>query len=115
MYLFSTIVDADKEMHAFRKGRSQLVLFADVDVAVIVQRIVEGRPFPVPFIRRAANGAPTRMIRIGRQTLGTTIRPTRPVKIEAPGRSAITSATRSVQTCEGKRKALPTISSHTNR
>jgi pyruvate/2-oxoglutarate dehydrogenase complex dihydrolipoamide acyltransferase (E2) component len=48
-------VDADKRMHAYRRGRSQLVAFDDVDVAVPVKRVMEGRELPVPFIIRAAN------------------------------------------------------------
>jgi hypothetical protein len=48
-------VDADRQMHAYRRGRSQLVLFDEVDVAVPVERVVEGRQLPVPFIIRAAN------------------------------------------------------------
>jgi pyruvate/2-oxoglutarate dehydrogenase complex dihydrolipoamide acyltransferase (E2) component len=48
-------VDADKRMHAYRKGRRQLVVFDEVDVAVPVERVVEGRELPVPFIVRAAN------------------------------------------------------------
>jgi pyruvate/2-oxoglutarate dehydrogenase complex dihydrolipoamide acyltransferase (E2) component len=48
-------VDRDRRMHAYRKGRRQIVLFDDVDVAFIVERTVEGEPFPIPFIIRAAN------------------------------------------------------------
>jgi pyruvate/2-oxoglutarate dehydrogenase complex dihydrolipoamide acyltransferase (E2) component len=48
-------VDADKRMHAYRKGRGQLVLFDDVDVTVLVERTVEGARVPVPYIVRAAN------------------------------------------------------------
>jgi pyruvate/2-oxoglutarate dehydrogenase complex dihydrolipoamide acyltransferase (E2) component len=48
-------VNADKRMHAYREGRNRLVLFDDVDVAVLVERTVEGTPLPVPFIIRAAN------------------------------------------------------------
>jgi pyruvate/2-oxoglutarate dehydrogenase complex dihydrolipoamide acyltransferase (E2) component len=48
-------VDADKRLHAYRKGRGQLVLFEDVDVTVPVERKVEGKRVPVPYIIRAAN------------------------------------------------------------
>jgi pyruvate/2-oxoglutarate dehydrogenase complex dihydrolipoamide acyltransferase (E2) component len=48
-------IDADKRMHAYRQGRSRLVLFDEVDVAVPVERVLEGRALPVPFIIRAAN------------------------------------------------------------
>jgi pyruvate/2-oxoglutarate dehydrogenase complex dihydrolipoamide acyltransferase (E2) component len=48
-------VDADRRMHAYRQGPSQLVLFDEVDVAVPVERVMEGSELPVPFIIRAAN------------------------------------------------------------
>jgi pyruvate/2-oxoglutarate dehydrogenase complex dihydrolipoamide acyltransferase (E2) component len=48
-------VDADKRMHAYRKGWSRLILFDDVDVAVIVERPVEGQRVPVPYVIRGAN------------------------------------------------------------
>jgi pyruvate/2-oxoglutarate dehydrogenase complex dihydrolipoamide acyltransferase (E2) component len=48
-------VDADKRMHACRKGRGQLVLFDDVDVTLLVERTVEGNRVPVPCVIRAAN------------------------------------------------------------
>src|SRR5207237_3405898 len=48
-------IDADKAMQAYRLGRRQLVLFADVDVANVVERDVEGQRLPVWHIIRAAN------------------------------------------------------------
>ena len=48
-------IDADKAMHAYRKGRRHLVLFADVDVTTVVEREVGGHKVPVPHIIRAAN------------------------------------------------------------
>lgn len=48
-------IDEDKTMHAHRRGKRELVLFDDVDVAVVVERIVESTRIPVPHIVRAAN------------------------------------------------------------
>jgi pyruvate/2-oxoglutarate dehydrogenase complex dihydrolipoamide acyltransferase (E2) component len=48
-------VGADRRMHAYRKGRGELVLFDEVDVTVLVERTVEGTRVPVPHIVRAAN------------------------------------------------------------
>jgi pyruvate/2-oxoglutarate dehydrogenase complex dihydrolipoamide acyltransferase (E2) component len=48
-------VDANKRMHAYRKGRGQLVLFDEVDVTVLVERTVEEARVPVPYTVRAAN------------------------------------------------------------
>ncbi len=48
-------IDEDKVMHAHRKGRRELVLFDDVDVTVVVERIIGGARIPVPHIVRAAS------------------------------------------------------------
>jgi pyruvate/2-oxoglutarate dehydrogenase complex dihydrolipoamide acyltransferase (E2) component len=48
-------VDADRRMHAYRKGSRQLMLFDEVDVTVLVERLVEGQRVPAPCIIRAAN------------------------------------------------------------
>ena len=48
-------VDEDRRMHAYRRGRSQLVVFDDVDVTVLVETDVEGARIPFPHIVRAAN------------------------------------------------------------
>jgi chloramphenicol O-acetyltransferase len=42
-------------LHAYRKGRRELVLFDDVDVTIPVEREVEGHKIPVNVIVRAAN------------------------------------------------------------
>lgn len=55
VWCLARTIDADKRMHAYRKGWSQLVVFDDVDVTVIVELGVEGKQFPVPYIVRAAN------------------------------------------------------------
>jgi pyruvate/2-oxoglutarate dehydrogenase complex dihydrolipoamide acyltransferase (E2) component len=49
-------VDEHKSLHAHRKGKRELVLFDDVDVAVAVERVVNGEKMPVPYVVRAANG-----------------------------------------------------------
>ena len=48
-------IDEDRRMHAYRRGRSRLVLFSDVDVTVLVETDVEGARIPFPHIVRAAN------------------------------------------------------------
>jgi pyruvate/2-oxoglutarate dehydrogenase complex dihydrolipoamide acyltransferase (E2) component len=48
-------VDENKAMQAYRWGRRRMVLFADVDVGIMVEREVEGARMPVPHIIRAAN------------------------------------------------------------
>ena len=52
---FARAIDQDRAMQAYRLGRRHLVLFADVDVTNMVERIVDGQRIPVPHIIRAAN------------------------------------------------------------
>ena len=51
-------VDMNKEVHAYRNWRSQLVLFDDVDIQIQVERDMQGQKFPVPHIVRGANKRP---------------------------------------------------------
>jgi pyruvate/2-oxoglutarate dehydrogenase complex dihydrolipoamide acyltransferase (E2) component len=48
-------VGEDKAMHAYRRGRKQLILFDEVDVLTYVETELEGQKFPVAHIIRAAN------------------------------------------------------------
>jgi hypothetical protein len=48
-------VDENKALHACRKGRKQLVLFDEVDVATPIEREMEGQKQPMIYIIRAAN------------------------------------------------------------
>ncbi|RLF59487.1 MAG: hypothetical protein DRN27_02525 [Thermoplasmata archaeon] len=53
-YCFSKTVNEQKHMHALRK-RKKLVIFDDVDLAIIIERKVEGILQPVSYIIRSAN------------------------------------------------------------
>jgi pyruvate/2-oxoglutarate dehydrogenase complex dihydrolipoamide acyltransferase (E2) component len=52
-------VSEHQSIHALRKGRRRLVVFEDVDVAIIVERVIEqsntGETLPMPYIIRKAN------------------------------------------------------------
>ena len=48
-------VEMNKQVHAYRNWRSQLVLFDDVDIHIQVERDLRGQKFPVPHIVRGAN------------------------------------------------------------
>ena len=52
---FAQAIAADRQVHAYRRGRQTLVLFDDVDVTVLVESDVEGARIPVPHIVRAAD------------------------------------------------------------
>jgi pyruvate/2-oxoglutarate dehydrogenase complex dihydrolipoamide acyltransferase (E2) component len=52
-------ISEHKYVHALRRGRQRLVIFEDVDVAIIAERAVDqsgsGKTLPMPYIIRKAN------------------------------------------------------------
>ena len=52
---FAHVIGKDTSLQAYRKGKYRVVEFADVDVAVLVEHILNGERVPVPHIVRAAN------------------------------------------------------------
>lgn len=48
-------VDENKALHAYRNWRNQLVIFEDIDVAVMIEIPLAGRTFPLLHVIRAAN------------------------------------------------------------
>lgn len=52
---FAHVIGEDTSLQAYRKGKSRVVEFEDVDVAVLVEHILDGHRVPVPHIVRAAN------------------------------------------------------------
>jgi len=53
--VFVRIVDQDRSMQAYRQGTSSIVVFDDVDAAVMIEREIAGETLPVVHIIRAAN------------------------------------------------------------
>jgi pyruvate/2-oxoglutarate dehydrogenase complex dihydrolipoamide acyltransferase (E2) component len=51
-------VDEDRAMHAYRQGRSKVILFDEVDLAVMIERDIGDSTLPVVSIVRAANRKP---------------------------------------------------------
>ncbi|MHA2248068.1 MAG: 2-oxo acid dehydrogenase subunit E2 [Candidatus Hodarchaeales archaeon] len=49
------ILDKKKEIHAVRKGRSKLVIFEDVDITIQVERSLQGKKIPLPYVLRKVN------------------------------------------------------------
>jgi pyruvate/2-oxoglutarate dehydrogenase complex dihydrolipoamide acyltransferase (E2) component len=54
IWCLARAVAADPAMQAYRLGRRRLVLFGDVDVAIMVEREVDGVRMPLPYIVRSA-------------------------------------------------------------
>ena len=44
-----------KEIHGIRSGRRKTVVFDDVDISILVEREVNGKKVPLPYIIRKAN------------------------------------------------------------
>lgn len=53
--ILACTVAANPAMHAYRHRGRKLIMFADVDLSVMVEREVEGSLLPLPYIVRAAN------------------------------------------------------------
>ena len=51
----SQSVHENKQVHAIRKGKKDLIIFDDVDVLVTVEKNVNGERFPLPYVIRKAN------------------------------------------------------------
>jgi pyruvate/2-oxoglutarate dehydrogenase complex dihydrolipoamide acyltransferase (E2) component len=48
-------IDQDNAVHACRFGRNRVLIFDDVDISVPIERTVEGKRMPMPYVIRAAN------------------------------------------------------------
>jgi pyruvate/2-oxoglutarate dehydrogenase complex dihydrolipoamide acyltransferase (E2) component len=55
-------VDEHKSVQALRQGKSKLVVFDDVDVALRIEHEIRGEQFVVPYIVRAANRKTVRQV-----------------------------------------------------
>ena len=55
IYCVGKVVDENKMTHGFRKGRKEVIIFDDVDITAIVERLVDGESLTNIHITRAAN------------------------------------------------------------
>lgn len=51
----SYAVEEFKQIHAVRKGKRKLVVFEDVDISIVIEREVEGKKVPLPYVIRKSN------------------------------------------------------------
>jgi hypothetical protein len=65
---FAHAIGEDPALHAYRKGRRQVVLFDDVDVAVLVEQLIDGERIPVltSFALQTERPRPRSIVRSGR-------------------------------------------------
>lgn len=48
-------ISEHKQVHAVRRGRTSMLLFKDVDIMIIVEKMIDGEAFPLPYLLRQAN------------------------------------------------------------
>ncbi len=48
-------VDRNRAVHACRYGRGKVVIFEEVDISIPVERVVNGKRMPMPYVLRNAN------------------------------------------------------------
>jgi len=49
------VLNEKKEIHAVRKGRNKLIIFKDIDITIQVERVIEGKTIPLPYVLRKVN------------------------------------------------------------
>ena len=51
----SCICEEYKDIHGIKKGKNKIVVFDDVDISIIVEREVQGKQVPLPYVLRHTN------------------------------------------------------------
>jgi len=54
-WVFARTIDQDRSLQAYRLGGKKMVVFDEVDVAMMVEREIDGHQLPIVHIIRAAN------------------------------------------------------------
>jgi pyruvate/2-oxoglutarate dehydrogenase complex dihydrolipoamide acyltransferase (E2) component len=55
LHAFVGTIDEDRSMQAYRLGATKLVVFDEVDAAIMIEREIDGHTMPVMHVVRAAN------------------------------------------------------------
>ncbi len=55
IYCISKTVEQNKAIHAIRKGKQNIVVFNDVDISIMIEKTLEGKKVPLPYVIRKAN------------------------------------------------------------
>lgn len=51
----SHAVEEFKQLHGIRKGKRKVVIFDDIDISIIIEREIDGKKVPLPYVIRKAN------------------------------------------------------------
>ncbi len=55
----SHTIEEFPEIHGIRKGRNKIILFDDVDISIIIEREIQGKKVPLPYVIRKSNSKST--------------------------------------------------------
>ncbi|KUO71190.1 MAG: hypothetical protein APF77_05910 [Clostridia bacterium BRH_c25] len=51
----SHAVEESVQIHGIRKGKRNVVIFEDIDISIVIEREVEGKKVPLPYVLRKTN------------------------------------------------------------
>lgn len=51
----SHAVEEFKQIHGIRKGKRKVVIFDDIDISIVIEREVDGKKVPLPYVIRKTN------------------------------------------------------------
>lgn len=51
----SNAVEESKQIHAVKKGKRKVVIFEDIDISIVIEREVDGKKVPLPYVIRKTN------------------------------------------------------------
>lgn len=51
----SKTVEEFRDIHGIRKGKSKIVIFKDIDISIMVEREIQGKKVPLPYVIRKTN------------------------------------------------------------
>lgn len=51
----SHAVEEFKQIHGIRKGKRKVIIFDDIDISIVIEREVDGKKVPLPYVIRKTN------------------------------------------------------------
>lgn len=55
IHCISKTVEQYKEIHGVRKGKQNVIIFDDIDISIMIERNLNGKKVPLPYVIRKAN------------------------------------------------------------
>ena len=51
----SKVVEEHRDVHGIRKGKKKIVIFDDIDISIMIEREIQGKKVPLPYVIRKTN------------------------------------------------------------